>query len=144
MSAKSDAKSHSMLFVANSIVGGILHPAICIANRLGLTCSAPMLSPMLSTARASLTAVRKWVWGWFAASPRNPMRTLSEADALPCSYTKPNSSCRKPDVSTVPVHLSGKLAAKFNACLKRERRRAAFPCGAVPNGRTLIEGFRQQ
>ena len=57
MSAKSDAKSHSMLFVANSIVGGILHPAICIANRLGLTCSARMLSPMLSTARASLTAV---------------------------------------------------------------------------------------
>ena len=48
------------------------------------------------------------------------------------------------EVSTAPVHLSGKLAAIFNACLKRERRRAAFPCGAVPNGRTLIEGFREE
>ena len=57
MRANSDAKSHSMSFVANSIVGGILHPPNCIANRLGLTCSTPMLSTMLSAARASLTAL---------------------------------------------------------------------------------------
>ena len=76
-------------------------------------------------------------------SPRNLSNAnIVEADALPCSYTKPNSSCHKPEVSTAPVHLSGKLAAIFNACLKRERRRAAFPCGAVSNGRDLNRGIQ--